>query len=93
MPNEAGDRLASSPAQERPSNGINVANPNIARIQGYLLGGKDNYCRDRETAEKLLRVMPDLRRQVQENRAFLGDLPTSPAWGELPAMTSSQLVT
>ena len=46
--------------------------PSPARIYDYLLGGKDNYPADREAAQELLAVVPDLRTFARENRAFLG---------------------
>jgi hypothetical protein len=46
-----------------------VAHP--ARVYDYLLGGKDNYAADREAAERVLAVVPDLRFRVRANRAFL----------------------
>ncbi len=45
--------------------------PNIARVYDYWLGGKDNFDADREEAERLLAINPDLRRLAQENRQFL----------------------
>lgn len=46
--------------------------PNVARIYDYLLGGKDNYAADRETADQLKVTIPDIVRGAQENRRFLG---------------------
>ncbi len=37
----------------------------------FLLGGKDNYAIDREAAEKILAVAPELRANARANRAFL----------------------
>ncbi|MBB3733818.1 SAM-dependent methyltransferase [Nonomuraea dietziae] len=45
--------------------------PNVARIYDYLLGGKDNWHADREAADALVRLLPDLRDAVRDNRAFL----------------------
>jgi len=38
----------------------------------YLLGGKNHFAADRETAEKLLVSMPSARTGPRENRAFMG---------------------
>src|SRR5215469_6898495 len=38
----------------------------------YLLGGKNNFAADRETAEKVLRSWGTARSAARENRAFLG---------------------
>jgi O-methyltransferase involved in polyketide biosynthesis len=46
-----------------------VANP--ARMYDYWLGGKDNYAADREAAEKLEKVLPEVPKMVRANRAFL----------------------
>ena len=35
--------------------------PSPARIYDYLLGGKDNFPADREAAENLLRLSPNLK--------------------------------
>lgn len=42
-----------------------------ARIYDYILGGKDNYEKDREAAEATLGVWPALRIHMQANRAFM----------------------
>jgi SAM-dependent methyltransferase len=46
-----------------------VAHP--ARMQNYVLGGKDHFAADREAAEKRLQVLPDWRTSARESRAFL----------------------
>jgi hypothetical protein len=43
----------------------------VARMYDYYLGGKDNFAANREAAEKVLALVPGLRRAVQENRLFL----------------------
>jgi hypothetical protein len=45
--------------------------PNSARIYDYFLGGYHNFGQDREVAEQLLQLYPDLRLTGQANRAFL----------------------
>lgn len=49
-----------------------TSRPNVARVYDYWLGGKDNFEADRQEAERLLRIDPDLRRLAQENRLFVG---------------------
>jgi hypothetical protein len=51
---------------------IDVDRPNAARIYDYFLGGACNFRQDREFAEQAMRVMPDIERAAQRNRAFLG---------------------
>jgi SAM-dependent methyltransferase len=47
-----------------------VAHP--ARVYDYWLGGKDNFAADRAAAEQVIAVRPEIRTDVQANRAFLG---------------------
>jgi SAM-dependent methyltransferase len=54
-----------------PWQGIDVSVPNVARMYDYYLGGKDNFEADRAAAEKVLALVPGLRRSAQENRRFL----------------------
>ncbi len=56
-------------AAQRPD--LDTSRPAIARVYDYWLGGKDNFDADREEAERLLQIYPDLRRLAQENRLFL----------------------
>ncbi|MFG1702829.1 SAM-dependent methyltransferase [Nonomuraea sp. M3C6] len=46
--------------------------PSVARLYDYYLGGKDHFPADREAAEKILEVAPELRAAARANRAFLG---------------------
>ncbi|GAA0410758.1 SAM-dependent methyltransferase [Microbispora corallina] len=46
--------------------------PSVARLYDYYLGGKDNFASDREAAERVLAVAPEVRTAARENRAFLG---------------------
>jgi hypothetical protein len=43
-----------------------------ARMYDYLLGGKDNYAADRDAAEAVVKVNPDLAPSARANREFLG---------------------
>ena len=51
---------------------IDTSKPHAARIYDYLLGGKDHFAVDRETAEKAIAAIPTGRTAARENRAFLG---------------------
>ena len=51
---------------------IDVSRPHPSRIYDYLLGGKDNFAADRETASVALEAWPTARTAARENRAFLG---------------------
>ena len=51
---------------------IDTSRPHPARIYDYLLGGKDNFAADRETATVALEAWPAARTAARENRAFLG---------------------
>ncbi len=50
---------------------IDTSKPNIARVYDYFLGGKDNYAADREEAERMLEIYPELPLRARENRLFL----------------------
>jgi SAM-dependent methyltransferase len=45
--------------------------PHPARVYGYWLGGKDHYEADRETAEEVIRLRPQVVAGARANRAFL----------------------
>ncbi len=45
--------------------------PHPARRYDYLLGGKDNFAADRESAHEIEAVMPTVRLAALENRGFL----------------------
>jgi O-methyltransferase involved in polyketide biosynthesis len=51
---------------------IDTSKPHPARMYDYLLGGKDHFAADRETAEKAIQAIPTGRTAARENRAFLG---------------------
>jgi hypothetical protein len=51
---------------------IDTSKPHPARIYDYLLGGKDHFAADRETATTALEAWPTARTAARENRAFLG---------------------
>ena len=69
----AGDAaMAAEQLEERPpSPDIDITKPHIARIYDYLLGGKHNYAVDRQTAEQVLKVIPDAPLGARLNRRFL----------------------
>ncbi|MEU5311398.1 SAM-dependent methyltransferase [Streptomyces sp. NPDC021562] len=50
---------------------IDTSKPHPARIYDYLLGGKDNYDVDRQAADRLAAVAPEVFIGVRANRAFL----------------------
>jgi hypothetical protein len=50
---------------------IDTSKAHAARRYDYLLGGKDNFAADRESAEAYLTVAPHLRTWARENRAFM----------------------
>jgi hypothetical protein len=51
--------------------GIDATTPNVARMDNYYLGGKDNFTVDRDLAERALHEAPVIARLVQVNRGFL----------------------
>lgn len=54
-----------------PGDFVRSSVPNAARIYDWLLGGKDNYQADRDAAEKLREILPEVARAARENRSFL----------------------
>src|SRR6201996_4133640 len=50
---------------------IDTTKAHPARVYDYLLGGKDNYLPDRETAEHLIRVVPTAAESVRHHRWFM----------------------
>lgn len=51
--------------------GVDVEQPNPARIYDYMLGGGHNFAADREAAEHIVTLIPRAREVVRCNRAFL----------------------
>jgi O-methyltransferase involved in polyketide biosynthesis len=51
---------------------FDTTRPNVARMNDYFLGGKDNFAADREAAEQLLAIAPEIQDLATENRRFLG---------------------
>ncbi|GHE44709.1 hypothetical protein GCM10017673_53540 [Streptosporangium violaceochromogenes] len=50
---------------------LDTSVPNIARMNDYFLGGKDNFAADRLAAEQVLAVAPEIRVMAKEREAFL----------------------
>jgi hypothetical protein len=50
---------------------IDQSKPHSARMYDYMLGGKDHYAVDRETAQRAMQGWPAVRTAVRENRTFL----------------------
>jgi hypothetical protein len=53
------------------SGGFDPTTPNVARMNDYLLGGKDNFAADRAVAEKALELAPELLVLMREWRKFI----------------------
>jgi SAM-dependent methyltransferase len=51
---------------------VDTSRPHAARMYDYFLGGKNHFAADRETADRVIEVMPGVRTGPRENRAFLG---------------------
>jgi hypothetical protein len=51
---------------------IGTSRPHSPRVYDYMIGGKDNFAADRETAAQVLRHSPNAHTAARENRAFLG---------------------
>ena len=72
------DEMSSVPADRdvaAPGSGlvdVDPTTPNTARMYDYYLGGKDNFAADREAAEQVRAVVPEIVPLSRANRAFLG---------------------
>ena len=53
------------------SNVVDVTKAHPARMYDYYLDGKDHWQADREAADKILAVAPELRDNARANRSFL----------------------
>jgi hypothetical protein len=51
---------------------VDTSKPHAARVYDYLLGGKDNFAVDRDTAHAIMQIVPTARTAARENRAFVG---------------------
>jgi hypothetical protein len=68
----AAEELNVSDEARAPQAGLDTSTPNDARIANYFLGGKDNFAADREAAEQILAVAPEVRTMARESQAFQG---------------------
>ncbi|MEV0595881.1 SAM-dependent methyltransferase [Nonomuraea cavernae] len=57
---------------EQAPHGVDPHIPNAARMYDFFLGGKDNFKADRDLAELVLSVMPEIREGTKQNRALIG---------------------
>lgn len=51
---------------------IDIDRPSPARVYDYHLGGSHNFSADRQAAERIAAIMPELPLIMRANRAFLG---------------------
>lgn len=51
--------------------GVDPAVPAVARVYDYWLGGKDNFPADRDQAERVATLLPEIPLLAQANRRFL----------------------
>ncbi|WP_433469359.1 SAM-dependent methyltransferase [Spirillospora sp. CA-128828] len=54
-----------------PETPLALHRPGPARVQDFLLGGKDNYASDRDLAQRVLRVLPQAAGTARAARGFL----------------------
>ena len=66
QPGQAGQAEHAQPVE------LNMDIPHPSRMYDYYLGGKDNFPADREAAEQVLSIVPEMRMAARMNRAFLG---------------------
>jgi hypothetical protein len=63
--------VTDNPYRQEPPR-IDTTVPHSARFWNYVLGGKDNYAVDREMAEQVRQIFPQLFDIARADRAFLG---------------------
>jgi hypothetical protein len=66
LPEQANGADALAAAQK-----FDASKPNIARIYDYLLGGTDHFAADRQAAEQLITLIPNVATLAKANRTFL----------------------
>lgn len=66
------DGYARSVSSSDPIPGVDPFTASAARVNDYMLGGRDHYAVDRELGEQLLAAAPISRWIAQQNRLFLG---------------------
>jgi hypothetical protein len=71
MADALGPVSGSAADTEQPAVQIDQSKPHSARMYDYMLGGKDHYAVDRETAQRAMQSWPAVRTAVRENRTFL----------------------
>ncbi|MDP9843843.1 SAM-dependent methyltransferase [Streptosporangium lutulentum] len=60
-----------SDAARRPPAGLDTSVANVARMNDYYLGGKDNFAADRAAAEEVLALAPEIRTMAREGQDFM----------------------
>ncbi len=55
-----------------PSSRLDTTVPHSARLWNYWLGGKDNFAVDREVADQILAMVPEMVTSARADREFLG---------------------
>jgi hypothetical protein len=50
---------------------VDLSRPSVARVYDYFLGGSHNFAVDRQMADQLTTLVPDIRIIMRANRAFL----------------------
>lgn len=59
-------------AMQQPApDGVDTSTPNVARMYDYYLGGKNNFAADREAAERVLAMLPEIRQAAKTGREVL----------------------
>jgi len=71
---DSDDRFEGSRDMNRPSwapAGVDLDRPSAARVYDYFLGGTHNVAVDRELAQQIARMTPNIGDTMRANRAFL----------------------
>jgi S-adenosyl methyltransferase len=62
---------SSTPSDEQATK-LDASVPHSARLWNYWLGGKDNFAADREVADQILAMVPEMVTSARADREFLG---------------------
>ncbi len=65
------DHWLPAPSPATNGTGLDTSVPHPARVYAYWLGGKDHFAADRDAAEEVIRLRPQVVASARANRSFL----------------------
>src|SRR5262245_47110209 len=64
--------MTEDPSAPQPLSRLDTSVPHSARLWNYWLGGKDNFAVDRQVADQILAMVPEMVTSARADREFLG---------------------